>query len=64
MHIQEILTMFQYQGWDHHSVLFLTHYVCRTILNNLGRLLTEKLLIFIGDKVVYESTGESMLKIY
>ena len=24
--------MLQYQRWDHHSVLFLTHYVCRTIL--------------------------------
>ena len=33
-------------------------------LNNLGRLLTETLPILIGDKVVYENTGESMLEIY
>ena len=33
-------------------------------LNNLGRLLTEKLLILIGGKVVYENTGESMLELY
>ena len=33
-------------------------------LNNLGSLLKEKLVILIGDKVVYENIGENMLEFY